>query len=154
MHAPCVQPLALPSCSADMKRAEMRPLYISPNGDAWFLVRDPATGRGFVRHQANRPSGGQVTDIEIGAFLNGPRNPEHEALLRLIGSFIYGRDGPKSGDDHSHENTGKEWSNTELTELGNMLVGGLWIEEIARVLGRDHGEVRDKVVEIGRACRR
>jgi DNA-directed RNA polymerase specialized sigma24 family protein len=34
-----------------------------------------------------------------------------------------------------------------------MLVRGLSIEEIARVLGRDHGEVQDKVVEIGRACR-
>jgi DNA-directed RNA polymerase specialized sigma24 family protein len=32
-------------------------------------------------------------------------------------------------------------------------VRGLSIEEIARVLGRDHGEVQDKVVEIGRACR-
>jgi len=136
-----------------MNRAEMRPLYISPNGDAWFLVRDPATGGAFVRHQANRPSGGQVTDIEIGAFLSVSRNPEHEALLRLIGGFIYGRDGPKSADDHSHENTGKEWSNAEMTELGNMLVGGLSIEEIARVLGRDHGEVRDMVVEVGRACR-
>ena len=60
--------------------------------------------------------------------------------------------GPKSGDDHSHENTGKEWSNAELTELGNMLVGGLSIKDVARVLGRDPGEVRDKVVEVGRAC--
>ena len=67
-------------------------------------------------------------DIEIGAFLSGPRNPEHEALLRLIGTFIYGRDGPKSGDQHTRENTGKEWSDAELTELGNMLVGRLSIE--------------------------
>ena len=66
----------------------MTPLYKSPNGDSWFLARDPATGLAFVRHQANAPSGGQVTDIEIGAFLSGPRNPEHEALLRLIGTSI------------------------------------------------------------------
>ena len=41
----------------------------------------------------------------------------------------------------------------ELNELGNMLVRGLPMEEIARLLRRDHGEVQDKVVEIGRACR-
>jgi hypothetical protein len=34
----------------------------------------------------------------------------------------------------------------------SMLVRGLPIEEIAQLLRRDHGEVRDKVVEIGRAC--
>jgi hypothetical protein len=38
-------------------------------------------------------------------------------------------------------------------ELGNMLVRGLSIEEIARLLGREHPEVRDKVAEVGRACR-
>jgi hypothetical protein len=129
----------------------MRPVYISPNGDAWFLARDPATGAAFVRHEANRPSGGQVTDIEIDTFLSGPINPEHETPLRLIGSFIYGRDGAKS-DDQSAQSTGKEWSTAELTELGNMLVAGLSMEEIARVLGRGQGEVGDKVVEVG-GCR-
>jgi hypothetical protein len=34
-----------------------------------------------------------------------------------------------------------------------MLLGGLSIEEIARLLCRNHGEVRDKVAEVGRACR-
>jgi DNA-binding NarL/FixJ family response regulator len=34
-----------------------------------------------------------------------------------------------------------------------MLVRGLSIEEIARRLGRDNREVRDKVAEVGRACR-
>ena len=34
-----------------------------------------------------------------------------------------------------------------------MLVRGLSIEEIARFLGRDHREVQDKVVEMGRVCR-
>jgi hypothetical protein len=41
----------------------------SPNGDWWFLVRDLAE-HVFIRHEANRPSGGKVTDIEIGAFLS------------------------------------------------------------------------------------
>jgi hypothetical protein len=34
-----------------------------------------------------------------------------------------------------------------------MLVRGLSIEEIARRLRRDHGDVRDKVVEVGREGR-
>ncbi len=72
-----------------MERVEKRELYSSPNGDRWFLSREPATGRVFVRHEANSPSGGQVTDIDIGAFLSrGAPNPEHEALLRLIGTLI------------------------------------------------------------------
>ncbi len=75
---------------------ETRELYSSPNGDRWFLGRDPATGRVFVRHEANAPSGGQSTDIDIGAFLNrGPRNPEHQALLRLIGTLV--EDSPEVG---------------------------------------------------------
>ncbi len=138
---------------ADMKHTYMRQLYRSPNGDTWFLARDPATGSAFVRHEANIPSGGQVTDIEIGAFLNGPRNPEHEALLRLIGNSIAGTRRADTEDDQSAVNTAKEWSDAEMIELGNMLIGGLSIPEIARLLGRDHGDVRDKVVEVGRACR-
>jgi hypothetical protein len=70
---------------------ETRELYSSPNGDRWFLGRDPAMGRVFVRHEANAPSGGQSTDIDIGTFLNrGPRNPEHQALLHLIGTLVEG----------------------------------------------------------------
>jgi hypothetical protein len=69
-------------------------------------ARDPDTGLAFVRHEANQ-SGGQVTDIEIGAFLSGPQNPHREALLCAIGSFIYGSDA-KSGDNQSAENTAKD----------------------------------------------
>jgi hypothetical protein len=48
------------------QRARTRELYRSPNGDTWFLAGDPETGSAFVMHQANAPSGGQVTEIEIG----------------------------------------------------------------------------------------
>jgi hypothetical protein len=34
-----------------------------------------------------------------------------------------------------------------------MLLRGLSIEEIGRLLGRDHADVRDKVAEVGRTCR-
>lgn len=68
---------------------ERRELYSSPNGDRWFLSRDPATGNVFIRHEANIPSGGQQTDIDIGAFLSGPReSPERQALLHLIGTLV------------------------------------------------------------------
>jgi hypothetical protein len=48
---------------------ETRQLYRSPNGDRCHLARDTASWRVFIRHEANQPSGGQVTDIEIGDFL-------------------------------------------------------------------------------------
>jgi hypothetical protein len=94
-----------------------------------------------------------VTDMEISAFLSGPRNPEHETLLRLIGGSILNPHGAEAEDEAPAENAGREWSDGELNELGNMLVRGLSIEEIARRLRRDHGDVRDKVAEVGQACR-
>jgi hypothetical protein len=78
-----------------MKRPETRQLYRSSNGDTWFLARDPVTGLAFVRHQANAPSGGRVTDLEIDDFLGGPQSPERDALLRLIGAFIVDPRGPR-----------------------------------------------------------
>jgi hypothetical protein len=93
-----------------------------------------------------------VTDLEIGAFLNGPPHPEQEALLRVIGASMVSPHGTAVEDEQPAANAEREWSDAELTQLGNMLVRGLSIEEIARLLRRDHGEVRDKVVEVGRAC--
>ena len=64
-------------------------LYQSSNGDRWRLARETETGRVFIQHQANLPSGGRVTEIEIGAFLGaGARGPEHQELLRLIGTLV------------------------------------------------------------------
>ena len=68
---------------------EVRELYRSSNGDRWHLVRDVASGRVFIRHEANLPSGGRITDIEIGTFLAaGGHGPEHQELLRLIGTLV------------------------------------------------------------------
>ena len=68
---------------------EMRALYGSANGHRWFLARDPERGRIFIRHEANLPSGGQITDVEIGEFLcREPQGPEHQQLLRLIGTLV------------------------------------------------------------------
>jgi hypothetical protein len=68
---------------------ERRELYRSANGDRWYLARDTDTEHVFVQHQANAPSGGQIEDVEVGAFLIGPPGfPERRALLELIGGFV------------------------------------------------------------------
>ena len=138
--------------AGDRRFDEMKQLYRSSNGDAWFFARDPTTGSAFVRHQANAPSGGQVTDIELGAFLSGPGSPEHEALLRLIGASIFNPRGAGADDESLAVNAGSEWSDAEMNALGEMLVRGVSMDEIAHRLRRDHGEVRDKIAEMGRAC--
>jgi len=69
---------------------ECRELYRSPNGDVWFLARDPANQNGFLVHEPNKQSGGEPSRIEIGEFLRpGSHGPEHQALLRLIGTLIF-----------------------------------------------------------------
>ena len=65
-----------------------RELYRSSSGDAWFLLRD-ASGRAYVEHQPNEPSGGQPTRLSVGAFLaRGAAGPEHQALSHLIGTLV------------------------------------------------------------------
>jgi hypothetical protein len=71
----------------------------------------------------------------------------------VIGASIVDPQGAVVGAEPSGANIGREWSDAELSELGNMLVRGFPIEEIARVLRRDQREVRDKVAEVGRGCR-
>jgi hypothetical protein len=68
---------------------ETRQLYASPNGDRWYLARYPDSGRVFVRHVPNVPSGGQPSNIELADFLGrGGNAPEHQALVRLIGTLV------------------------------------------------------------------
>jgi hypothetical protein len=68
-----------------------RALYSSPNGDRWILCHDANTHRVFIKHEPNAPSGGHISEIEIGTFLSrGPLNPEHKALLRLIATLTDG----------------------------------------------------------------
>jgi hypothetical protein len=66
-----------------------REIYQSANGDRWLLARDPETGRVFVRHEPNLPSGGHVVEMDIGAFLIAAGSgPEKQELLRLIGALV------------------------------------------------------------------
>jgi hypothetical protein len=53
------------------------------------LARDCDSGHVFIVHEPNVPSGGRASHIEIGAFLAaGGRGPEHQELLRLIGTLV------------------------------------------------------------------
>jgi len=61
--------------------------------------------------------------------------------------------GAEIADEPPAARPGRDWSGTELNQLGVMLVRGLQLEEIARCLRRDGVEVRGKVAEMGRACR-
>jgi hypothetical protein len=78
--------------SAQQMSEHLREFSASPNGDRWFLGRNETTMNGYIVHKANEPSGGAETHIEIGAFLNRTPSgtPEHEALLRLIGTLVGG----------------------------------------------------------------
>jgi hypothetical protein len=67
-----------------MNDIRTRELYSSPNGDRWHLCKD-ASGRVFVLHQANIPSGGQTSQIELGDFLTRGYGPEQQALFQMIG---------------------------------------------------------------------
>jgi hypothetical protein len=83
-----------PRCTKERTRVTIRTreIYLSPNGDRWLLAHDSDSGRVFVRHEPNLPSGGQVVDIEIGAFLVAVGNgPEKQELLRLIATLVRGQ---------------------------------------------------------------
>ena len=68
---------------------DMRQLYESSSGDSWQLVRDNDSGDIFVRHLANKASGGNVRDVSLGVFLTlGRDGPEHQEVWRLIGTLI------------------------------------------------------------------
>jgi hypothetical protein len=68
--------------------AHEREISHSENGDRWLLAKGD-DGRPFIAHKANQSSGGKVTPIELGDFLSGGKaGPEHQALMRLIGSLV------------------------------------------------------------------
>jgi hypothetical protein len=86
-------PIAIAVMLAHITAAEVRPmkkvreLHHSPNGDRWFLIREP-TGAVFIRHEANASSGGHIEHIELAEFLVAGHGPEHQELLRLIGTLV------------------------------------------------------------------
>jgi hypothetical protein len=77
-----------------VKLSDLREFYASSNGDRWLLGRRAGTREAYVVHQANVPSGGARTDLDLDAFLGqAPESPQREALLRLIGTLLNGPKG-------------------------------------------------------------
>ncbi len=75
--------------SRPMLSCDTPEIYRGPNGDRRLLVRHSGSGRLIVRHEANLPSGGHITETDVGGFLLAPHpGPEHHALLRLIGDRV------------------------------------------------------------------
>ena len=70
-----------------MNDIRTRELYSSPNGDRWHLCKD-ASSRVFVVHQANIPSGGHISRIELVDFLSRAYGPEQQAFLNMIGTLV------------------------------------------------------------------
>lgn len=68
--------------------SDRRELYRSPNGDSWFLGREPTNGQAFIIHQANGPSGAHLSHIDLAEFLLSGKGPEQQALLRLIATLV------------------------------------------------------------------
>jgi hypothetical protein len=70
-----------------MNDIRTRELYSSPNGDRWHLCKD-ASSKVFVVHQANIPSGGHISRIELVDFLLRAYGPEQQAFFNLIGTLV------------------------------------------------------------------
>jgi hypothetical protein len=68
--------------------SERRELYRSPNGECWFLGREPADGHAFIIHQHGDTLGRRLSHVELGEFLRDADGPEQRALLRLIGTLV------------------------------------------------------------------
>jgi hypothetical protein len=64
----------------------------------------------------------------------------------VIGASMVNPQRAEAEDEPSGVNAGREWSEAELKELGNMLLRGVPIEEIARSLHRDQIEVRPPLI--------
>jgi hypothetical protein len=66
-----------------------REIYRSSNGDRWLLARDPETGRVFVRHEPNLPSGGQSRTLRSERFSSRLATDQRsKKVLRLIGTLV------------------------------------------------------------------
>jgi hypothetical protein len=96
---------------------------------------DPDTGHVFVKHQANLPSGGHVAEIEIGVFLNQGHGPEHQELLRLIGTLVEEAPPGKRSAENSVEGTVKRKSAASAieTRTGALMRPGSDADEFDRL---------------------
>ena len=62
---------------------DKRDLYNKSKCGSLVLCCDRDTNRVSIRDEPNAPSGGQVSDLDIGTFLRGgPHNPQQQALFQ------------------------------------------------------------------------
>ncbi|PBB99556.1 hypothetical protein CK224_08485 [Mesorhizobium sp. WSM3862] len=55
------------------------------NGDRWLVVKVGERDEIFVRHEPNRASGGQPSEVDIETFIaRGVESPEGKALIDLL----------------------------------------------------------------------
>ncbi len=72
---------------------------VSSNGDRWALEKNQVSGETVVVHEANAPSGGQVTRTSVSDFLDrNAGKPEYEALLQLLGQSQHSTDDEVSAE--------------------------------------------------------
>ena len=65
----------------------LEPFYRSSNGDRWSLV-GKADGSVIVRHEANAPAGGAITETGLAEFLaREGHGPEHQILASLVSTM-------------------------------------------------------------------
>ena len=100
---------------------ESRELYGSPNGDRWHLVREPRSGRVFIKHEPNAASGGDISLIEVGEFLAENHGPQHGELLRLIGTLIT----QEPADSQRSRKRGSRLLPSARHTIGRMVAGAL-----------------------------
>ncbi len=80
----------------------------------------------------NRPSGGQATHTEIGAFLSGSgQGPEHQELLRLIGTLVQADQSAERGTSARIKSHAK----SHIVELTDGSKWRIWPGDLAATLG-------------------
>lgn len=67
---------------------QLRLLYDSSNGDRWYIWRDEADRRLFIRHEPNRASGGRPVHFSLREFLAQQQGPQHEAFLTILSRLL------------------------------------------------------------------
>jgi hypothetical protein len=102
-------------------------------------------------------------DVKLGDPLNGYDAEAKVDTLAEAAEWLRGKalmHYPRSefsrkypGFDRTQVNTGTRWSEMDLVDLGHMLTREMPIKEIASRLCRSSAEVRDKIAELGQACK-
>jgi NAD(P)-dependent dehydrogenase (short-subunit alcohol dehydrogenase family) len=89
---------------------DTRLIYSSSNGDRWLLVGDESR-LPLVRHEPNRSSGGEATEIELADFMSRDGNsPQGEALRQLLETLRL----PSAGEEPLPGVAGSPFVNTGI----------------------------------------